>query len=173
MSILIYTGELDSANIQSSGADKAFLSRLEEIYDKVLRDKGCVTDLTKDIEISLTFLDSQKMREINNEYRNVDEPTDVLSFPLWESEDGLFTPPDDWEVLPIGDIMVCPEIVKKNAAENGRTHLQETVLVISHGLLHLIGYDHDTEERQVTMWREQDDLVREFFAGYSHNDIKA
>lgn len=119
MSVLIYTGELDSANIQSSGADKAFLSRLEEIYDKVLRDKGCVTDLTKDIEISLTFLDSQKMREINNEYRNVDEPTDVLSFPLWESEDGLFTPPDDWEVLPIGDIMVCPEIVKKNAAENG------------------------------------------------------
>ena len=79
MSVLIYTGELDSANIQSSGADKAFLSRLEEIYDKVLRDKGCVTDLTKDIEISLTFLDSQKMREINNEYRNVDRKSTRLN----------------------------------------------------------------------------------------------
>lgn len=173
MSVLIYTGELDSADMQSSATDEAFVARLEEIYDKVLRDKGCIPDITKDIEISLTFLDADKMREINSEYRSVDEPTDVLSFPLWESDEGLFTPPDDWEVLPIGDIMVCPEIVKKNACENGRTYLQETVLVISHGLLHLVGYDHDTEERQEVMWREQDDLVREFFSGSSRNDIKA
>lgn len=173
MSVLIYTGELDSADMQSSGADEAFIAKLENIYEKALKDKGCIPDITKDIEISLTFLDAGKMQETNNEYRSVDEPTDVLSFPLWESEEGLFTPPEDWEVLPLGDIMVCPEIVKKNASENGRTHLQETVLVISHGLLHLIGFDHDTEERRVAMWREQDELVKEFFGESELNDIKA
>ncbi|MEG1799913.1 MAG: rRNA maturation RNase YbeY, partial [Synergistaceae bacterium] len=72
-------------------------------------------------------------------------------------------PPSDWETLPLGDIMVCPDVVAKNASENNRTEEEETVLVISHGLLHLIGRDHDTEEREATMWREQDALVEEYF----------
>ena len=75
------------------------------------------------------------MAEINKEYRETEGPTDVLSFAMWENEEGAFEPPADWESLPLGDIVVCPEAVAKNAAENGKSVESETVLVICHGFL--------------------------------------
>ena len=101
---------------------------------------------------------------INEEYREVAGPTDVLSFPMWENEDGGFEPPEDWERLTLGDIIVCPEIVAKNAADNGKTAECETVLVICHGFLHLIGFDHADDAEHERMWQIQDSLVSEFFA---------
>lgn len=166
MNVIIYMGELDALKeCQKHDVNDAFISKLEEIYTAALKDEKSIPSLAADVEVSLTFLNPQKMAEINCEYRDVSEPTDVLSFPMWEDEDGCFVPPDDWEVIPLGDIMVCPDVVEKNAAENGRTFLEETVLVISHGLLHLMGRDHDTEERKNEMWAEQNMLVKMYFNG--------
>ena len=164
MNVIIYMGELDALNeAQKNEINDSFISRLEGVYTKALQNENSIPPVVADIEVSLTFLNPQKMAEINGEYRDIAEPTDVLSFPMWESESGDFIPPDDWEVLTLGDIMVCPDVVLKNAAENNRTFLEETVLVISHGLLHLIGRDHDNEERKNRMWEEQDLLVKMFF----------
>lgn len=163
MKVLIYTDWTGKSDTRPGCIDGLFIRKLEKIFLSALKDKNCIPVTVRDVEISLTCVDANKMAELNSGYREIDSPTDVLSFPLWEV-DSSFIPPSDWEILPIGDIIVCPEIIAGNAAENGRGFDEELVLVISHGLLHLIGFDHDTEEREDEMWKEQDELVRAFFS---------
>ena len=163
MEVLIYSGGIEHLSLKCDFIDDAFIKKLEKIYASALEADGSVPQAAKDVEISLTFMNEDEIAKINKDYRDVASPTDVLSFPMWESENGSFTPPDDWEVLPLGDIMVCLDSVSKNADENKKTLEEETVLVISHGLLHLLGRDHDTKEREESMWREQDSLVKEYF----------
>ncbi len=105
-------------------------------------------------EISLSFMTPEEIRALNREYRDVDEATDVLSFPLLDSE-----PVDvpELPVLSLGDIVICPE-------ETIRLHpelsLHEAMcLMIAHSFLHLLGYDHDNEETQAEMWALQDEIT--------------
>lgn len=120
---------------------------------------------TGDAKVALSFVSDEAMRELNLKYRGVDSSTDVLSFPLWE-EGGVFAPPEGWEVLPLGDVVISPEYVRENAEKNdlgtGKAD-KEFILMIVHGTLHLVGYDHDTDERRAEMWRIQDGLVEKYF----------
>ncbi len=163
MEVLIYSGGIEHLSLKCDFIDDAFIKKLEKIYTSALEAEGSIPQAAKDVEVSLTFMNEDEIAKINKDYRDVPSSTDVLSFPMWESENGCFTPPDDWEVLPLGDIMVCLDFVSRNADENKKTLEEETVLVISHGLLHLLGRDHDTKEREESMWREQDSLVKEYF----------
>ena len=115
----------------------------------------------ENVSASLSFLDEPGMRALNKRYRGVDESTDVLSFPLWE-ENGVFSPPADWPELPLGDVVVSLSYVRRNAEISKVDYNDEITLVIVHGVLHLVGYDHDTEEREREMWREQETLARRY-----------
>ena len=115
-----------------------------------------------EISVSLSFVDERQMRELNARYRDIDESTDVLSFPLWEEETD-FRPPADWPELPLGDVVVSPAHVRENAKNQEVDYNNEIILVIVHGVLHLIGFDHDTEDRKNAMWREQETLVEKYF----------
>lgn len=149
-----------------------FLRRIETLYASVLQKEKSFPLSCSCAEVSLSFVDSTKIRELNFHYRETDATTDILSFPLWE-EDYLFSPPQDWESLPLGDIVICPEKISDNSAENNKSFIEELVLVMSHGLLHLIGYDHDNSESEKKMWTEQDRMVDQFFseggAGYDRS----
>jgi len=113
------------------------------------------------IEISVSLLSKEEIRYYNRRYRQTDEPTDVLSFPMWE-EDGIFTPPDSMDLLPLGDILICPAIVKQNVSYiPGRNYYREISLMLAHGILHLLGMDHDTPERKKQMWDLQASLSGE------------
>jgi len=151
--------------------EELFYERLERIFSSELLKKGSIPECVRETEVSVTFVEPEKMADINSRYRQINAPTDVLSFPLWE-ENAAFNPPWNWEKLPLGDILVCPDTVASNAKENNRTFAEELVLVLSHGLLHLIGYDHDNAERESDMWAEQDLMVRMFFAGDDPADGK-
>lgn len=109
-------------------------------------------------EVSVNLVSPEEMEELNSTYRKVAGPTDVLSFPLWE-EDGAFSPPSEWKELPLGDIVVCDEVVARNAQERGVPAVRELALVLVHGFLHLLGWDHETPEKETAMWREQDRYV--------------
>ena len=105
-------------------------------------------------EISLSFVNPEDIRALNRDYRDVDEATDVLSFPMLDEE-----PVDipELPVLSLGDIVICPE-------ETARLHpelsLHEAMcLMIAHSFLHLLGYDHDNEEAQAEMWALQDEIT--------------
>lgn len=116
------------------------------------------------LEVSVNILSEEDMAELNQHYRSEEGATDVLSFPLWEGVEGFAPPPRPWPELPLGDILVCGEQVEKNALEHEVAFLEEYLLVIVHGFLHLIGFDHDTEEKERYMWnlqeRYRDELKR-------------
>ena len=100
-------------------------------------------------EISITLVDADRIAELNARYLDGDGPTDVLSFPV----DGLVTsPPGDGDppVL-IGDIVLCPEVAIAQAPPVPDGVVSELDLLVTHGVLHLLGYDHDSEEAAAAM----------------------
>ena len=107
------------------------------------------------IEISISTLSSGDMKERNMEFRNIDSPTDVLSFPMWENN-GEFVPDTNCPVLLLGDILLCPEVISEYAAQNKKEYYEELCLVLAHSFLHLLCWDHETEENEANMWSRQE-----------------
>lgn len=140
-----------------------FFRRLEAVYSWELDQAGVMPEDDCGAEVSVSFVKSAEMAELNKRYRKINRATDVLSFPLWE-EDAKFCPQGGWDMLPLGDIIVCPEKVAENAAAADGNFERELALVLSHGLLHLTGHDHDTDERKQKMWAIQEMMVKMFFA---------
>ena len=116
-------------------------------------------------EISLTFVTPDEIRKLNHDYRDIDEATDVLSFPLidFENENKDFFMP----VLALGDIVICPEEVKRLHSELDQR--EAVYLMIAHSFLHLLGFDHDTEEKQKLMWLKQDEIKSKILAAAGAN----
>jgi probable rRNA maturation factor len=108
--------------------------------------------------VAVTCVSDDEIRGLNARYRDVDEATDVLSFPLWE-DGGRFAPPVGWEELPLGDVVVSPDFVRQNAARENLGYNNEMTRMIVHGVLHLVGFDHDTEARKRGMWEIQERVV--------------
>lgn len=105
-------------------------------------------------EISILLVDAARIAELNMAHLDGDGPTDVLAFPI----DGLVTEPADPEGPPvvIGEIVLCPEVAAAQAPPGPPGLGAELDLLITHGVLHLLGYDHDTESNAAAMrQREQ------------------
>ena len=106
------------------------------------------------VEIDITFTDADNIRDLNATYRNVDEATDVLSFPMIDDVSELeeFSAP----VLILGDVVICEiEVLKMHSELN---HDEAICLMLAHSFLHLLGYDHDTPENEQAMWKLQDEI---------------
>ena len=120
-------------------------------------------------EINLTLTDNEGIHEINRDYREIDRPTDVLSFPmlsyetagdfskLEEDYDDNFNP-DTGEIL-LGDIVISVEKVKEQAESYGHSELREYAFLILHSMLHLFGYDHMTPEEAAVMEAKQNEIL--------------
>ena len=129
------------------------LSAAGEVFSRALEELVPAEALPKEGEISVTLLSLNEIRDQNALHRGIDEPTDVLSFPLWE-EEGVFRPAKGLPVLPLGDVVICPEYVRKNLPEGPsieEAFLEEMTLMLAHGFLHLLAWDHGTEEDRETM----------------------
>ncbi|MHB1318405.1 MAG: rRNA maturation RNase YbeY [Anaerolineae bacterium] len=110
-----------------------------------------------DAGVSITLVDDAAIQALNRDYRNVDAPTDVLSFATLEG-DGFVVP----EGLPLelGDVIISYETAVRQAHEMGHSPLEELALLTIHGCLHLAGLDHSTPEEQVRMWKLQDEALQ-------------
>lgn len=112
-------------------------------------------------EVSVSLITVEEIAELNEQYRGIVGPTDVLSFPMDEVDEVTEEQPE----LPIGDIMISPDIVRGQADGYGNTFDEEMSLMLVHGCLHLLGYDHIVDEEAEVMeahereilaaWREQ------------------
>ncbi len=122
------------------------------------------------LKISLYMIGEELMAQINSEYRQVDAPTDVLTFPLFE-ENGKFNPPSGMIPLPLGDILLCPGVIRTNAKEHGVAEESEAALVVFHGMLHLLAWDHDTQASQGKMWRVQEGF-RDLFLRLLRDEVQ-
>ena len=89
-------------------------------------------------QIGVLFCDDERMASMNRQYRKIDSPTDVLTFPAFDSD----APPDPSAAVE-GDIAIAPKVVEENAKEFGVTAREEACRVLIHALLHLCGYTHD------------------------------
>jgi probable rRNA maturation factor len=121
-----------------------------------------------DYEVSVVITDNDDIREINREYRNIDNVTDVLSFPMLEFEkdknkNSIFRisendkDPETGNVV-LGDIVLSLEKACDQAEEYGHSKERETAFLTVHSILHLLGYDHEMEEDRVIM-REKEESV--------------
>ena len=110
-------------------------------------------------EVDITIVDDEEIHQLNRDYRNVDRPTDVLSFALDEDDE------DEPELLEgqlhlLGDIIISAETATRQAEEFGHGLEREIVYLAVHGLLHLLGYDHMVEEDKVIMRAKEEEALR-------------
>lgn len=104
-------------------------------------------------EVSLAFVDESEMSALHEKWMGEPGPTDVLSFPMDELT------PRAAEAGVLGDIAVCLPVAERHAAEHGRSLCAEVAFLVTHGTLHLLGYDHATEEEYREMFALQDSLL--------------
>ena len=97
-------------------------------------------------EVSVTFTDNEGIHALNRQYRGVDRPTDVLSFPLFDYEGTSEEPPVDEWIGILGDIVLSLEQAEKQAEEFGHSFEREVAFLCVHSMLHLLGYDHEMGE---------------------------
>lgn len=107
-------------------------------------------------EVNIIFVGLEEIHEINKTYRNVDRPTDVISFALEDTEDVTI-----YEERVLGDIYICLDKVHEQAKEYGHTEIREMAFLIVHGLLHLLGYDHMIKEEEKIMFGLQEEILNE------------
>lgn len=134
---------------------------IESVCNEALRSEECDFDA----EISITITDNDGIQRINNEFRNIDRPTDVLSFPMLEfDEEGQITDNefeyDDDGVIVLGDIVISLERAKEQAEEYGHSLRREIAFLTAHSMLHLLGYDHvNNDEEEKVMFAKQEEIL--------------
>lgn len=112
-------------------------------------------DFSYPAEISVTFTDNEGIREINKEHRDIDAPTDVLSFPMADADEDFDTNMGTGAAL-LGDIVISLERAAEQATEFGHSFTREVAFLTVHSVLHLLGYDHVTgEEDEKRMFAKQ------------------
>ena len=122
-----------------------------------------------EVQVNLTITDNEGIHELNREYRDIDRPTDVLSFPLVDFEEpnnfeGIENSAEDYfdldtGELMLGDIVISADKVKEQSQEYGHSLLREYDFLIVHSILHLFGYDHMVDDERVVMEQKQKEIL--------------
>ncbi len=140
--------------------EKKYIERMTEAGNAALKFER----LSESAEVSLTLVDKDEIRRLNKEYRGIDEPTDVLSFPQYEEEEIAYyseNPDEAPEELIIGDVVICVEKAEEQAAEYGHGFERELIYLFTHSVLHLLGYDHIDEDGKKAMREREEKILSE------------
>lgn len=123
--------------------------RIRYIAQQTLKIKN-----TSSAELSISFVGTKRMHALNKRFRNIDHPTDVLAFSMREGKDSALN------VGLLGDVVICPEIVKKYAQIYRTALNQEMQLDLIHGILHLLGYRDSSSKNRMLMQQEQQRIIK-------------
>lgn len=144
MSITLQIDEAFTAQVDHESLQQAAHATLSTIYP----------DDTPSLTLVIT--DNAQVQTLNAAYRGVDKPTDVLSF---ANDPDDFMLPDELAETYLGDIIIAYPIAEAQAKAAGHPTQAELMLLVVHGCLHLLGYDHDTPTNKATMWQQQQQLM--------------
>ena len=125
-----------------------------------------VLSLSSKLSVSVIFVDAKAIQEINRDYRNIDRPTDVISFALKDSEDAYEMLEGEEE---LGDIFINVKAVVDQSHAYGHSIRREVCFLFVHGLLHLCGYDHMEEREEKEMFALQDVILNEIVPKKNHS----
>jgi probable rRNA maturation factor len=131
---------------------------VKKIVRQVLKAEG----VAPPYEMSLAFTDSETVQQLNRDYRGVDEPTDVLAFCMLsqkEADDSFALPPDG--VTRLGEVIISYPQAVEQAREQGHSPEEELALLVIHGMLHLLGYDHEEPKEEAKMRTREKELLEE------------
>ena len=148
------------------------LDRWAGLARAVLEDRR----LRGEVEVSLLFVDEPSIAALNEQFLGRKGPTDVLAFPIEDEplpggrspDSGGSGPGTDADVEPLtllGDVVICPAVAARNAADHGVTVDDELALLVVHGLLHLLGMDHETDRDAEAMERLERELLARHYEG--------
>ncbi|WP_182200544.1 rRNA maturation RNase YbeY [Paraliobacillus salinarum] len=118
--------------------------------------------ITEEAEISINFVDNREIQIINRNYRQIDRPTDVISFALEEEGEGEVKIIGEDMPLILGDIVISVDMAKEQADEYNHSLERELGFLALHGFLHLLGYDHMNDADEKTMLSRQEELLNAF-----------
>ena len=140
---------------------------------RALVDEGSVKKIVRQVikaegvpspyEVSLVFTDSETVQRLNRDYRGVDEPTDVLAFymlPQKGADSSFALPPDG--VTRLGEVIISYPEALAQAKEQGHLLERELALLVTHGILHLLGYDHQEPQEEKKMREREKELLRKY-----------
>ena len=132
---------------------------LQRVMERVLADEG----IEMEVMVGVTLVEPDRIREINRDFRRVDSVTDVLSFPLIAcmladaSPAALLGCVDpETGALELGDLVICPDRAAEQAQEYGHSLQRELGYLCAHGMLHLLGYDHEDEDERAVMRQKEE-----------------
>lgn len=134
--------------------------KLDVVAQRVLGHIALEKELDEDIEVGVLWVDDAYIHTLNREYRSKDCPTDVLSFALQEQmgeEPAIID--DPFAEMLLGDIVISLETAHRQAEEYGHALEREVAFLIVHGMLHLLGYDHETENDRQAMQQEEKTIL--------------
>jgi probable rRNA maturation factor len=113
-------------------------------------------------EVALSFVTDEEIQRLNKEYRNLDQPTDVLSFAMQEmtEDEPEIIYENEAEIVPLGDIIISVPRAIAQSEDYGHSVEREIGFLFVHGFLHLIGYDHENESAEAEMFAKQEDILQ-------------
>jgi len=130
-----------------------------EVIEALARAVMAAERLPSDSELAITMVDAETMAGYNHDYLGREGPTDVLSLPIEDFTEGIAERSDSAPPLLLGDIVICPSVVAANAAAAGVAFEDEMALMVVHGLLHLLGYDHVIEAEAEAMEEREREIL--------------
>jgi len=128
---------------------------IRRVAERALEVAGA--ELGTNVSVSITLVDDEAITDLNRDHRGLASPTDVLSFSQLEGEDMGDLP--EGEPLPIGDIVISLERCVSQAAEYGHSFERELGFLTAHGMLHLLGWDHQTPEEEAAMMAKTEEIL--------------
>lgn len=136
-----------------------FSKELEQVIETIVKESLEYEDFDRECEISVSIVDNQEIQEINAQFRNIDRPTDVLSFPQLSFEEGEQADVNENNEIILGDIIISFEKAKEQAKEYGHSLKREIAFLTAHSMLHLMGYDHMEPEEEKEMFAKQKEIL--------------
>jgi probable rRNA maturation factor len=147
------------------------VERWSTLARSVLEAEGIVSDT----EVSLLFVDEATIASLNERFLDKQGPTDVLAFPIEDEADRSGRSPDEGgtgpgsieadtgRLLLLGDVVICPAVAAHNAVDHGVTFDDEIALLVVHGILHLLGMDHEVDEEAERMEQREQQLLARYY----------
>jgi probable rRNA maturation factor len=145
--------------ISNESTEQVDLDRVRELASHVRGE----LKLHPMVDVGIIFVDEEPMTELHIKWMDEPGPTDVLSFPMDELRPGSDLVPSPEGVL--GDIVVCPQVAMRQAETAGHSTINEILMLVTHGMLHLVGFDHAEPDEEKEMFALQADLLKSFYAG--------
>ena len=142
--------------ISNNSKEDLDLDQIEAMAYKTIEEVLRLEEFTSDVEVSLSLVDKDEIHALNRDYRGVDRPTDVLSFPM---DDEIFPGEEDVDLI-LGDIVICLDIAKAQADEYGHSLDRELSYLICHSTLHLLGYDHMEDDEKAIMRGKEKEIMK-------------